>query len=172
MGLIAIELCEISQLVCSWNICSKGTWCLADVHSTYQGKLMKLLNAPPQVPHPKILPLFPFLRRRLGENHQLYQTPTKEQLPETLFCAIGAGVLFLPQILATEHFSTPGQTLLTTSYSNADSISRQAWVWLPVRSQQSICSGSWPQRTNLERQVGRVIATFCITGTRSPISHP
>lgn len=50
MGMIAIEVCEISQLVCSCSICTeKNTRSLVQVLAQcalcrYPGKLMKLLN--------------------------------------------------------------------------------------------------------------------------------
>lgn len=57
---------------------------------------------------------------------------------------MGAKVFILPQILATEHFSAPGQSLLTISYRDSGTVSIQVWVWLPASSQQSMWSATWP----------------------------
>lgn len=150
--MIVIKVCEISQLVCSWNSCTKDTRRLVEVlaqcaFSSYPGKLIKLLNILHRYLNHRDChsSLFWAISRRLWENHKLYQTPAKKQLSETLLSATGAGVLFRPEILAMKHFPAPRQTLLTPSYSDAGTISRQAWVWLPACSQQSMCSASWPQ---------------------------
>lgn len=73
-----------------------------------------------------------------------------------------AGVLFLPQILATKCFLAPGQTLLTASCSESDSTSRQAWVWLPACSQPCMCSAGWPWDDKPGRQTGQIIVTCCL----------
>lgn len=93
MGMIVIEVCEISQFVFSWNICTENTRRLVQVLvqcalSRYPGKFMKLLNILHKYFNQRHCrsSLFWALSRRLRENHQLHQTTAKEQPLETAVC--------------------------------------------------------------------------------------
>lgn len=121
MGMIAIEVCEISQLVCSCSICTeKNTRSLVQVLAQYAlcrypGKLMKLLNIRHKYLNQRdcCSSRFWAVSRRIRENHQLHQTPEKGQLSETPLCHgswgsppasdIGNGTLFGTWANSTYH---------------------------------------------------------------------